>query len=379
MIDIDTLTLILGATTLFLALVAPMMSPLFRRLRQEDAETVEELPKVTVLLVSNGDHVALDEHLPIFLNQDYEPGYDIIVVSEKADAETDNVLKRYANNQRLYSTFVPESSRYMSKNKLAITLGVRASKNDWIILTDPRCKPEGSGWLASFASSLSHRKSLVLGYVNYEKDSKPYHRFEQMHTALYLLRAAQNGNAYRTNCPLLAFKKSDFMESNGFQEHLRYSIGEYDFLVNKYAKLGEHGITVLPEAWLTENAISEKTWQNRQVYHEETKKHLEGGLGLRTLFLTDQTMLHLNYIVVLAVMVFAALTSRWILLGVSVAALVLSLMLRIVNGKRALQAMGVSIPSWKVIPYEWSMFFRNIMTRFRYEYADKNDFISHKV
>ena len=355
MTNIDTITLILGAAALFLALVAPMMSPLFRRLRQEDAEAVEELPKVTVLLVSNGDHVALDEHLPIFLTQDYEPGYDIIVVSEKADAETDNVLKRYANNQRLYSTFVPESSRYMSKNKLAITLGVRASKNDWIILTDPRCKPEGSGWLAAFASSLSHRKSLVMGYVNYEKDSKPYHRFEQMHTALYLLRAAQNGNAYRTNCP------------------------EYDFLVNKYAKLGEHGITVSPDAWLTENAISEKTWQNRQVYHEETKKHLEGGLGLRTQFLTDQTMLHLNYIVVLAVMVFAALTSRWILLGVSVAALVLSLMLRIVNGKRALQAMGVSIPSWKVIPYEWSMLFRNIMTRFRYEYADKNDFISHKV
>ena len=371
MTNIDTITLILGAATLFLALVAPMMSPLFRRLRQEDAEAVEELPKVTVLLVSNGDHVALDEHLPIFLTQDYEPGYDIIVVSEKADAETDNVLKRYANNQRLYSTFVPESSRYMSKNKLAITLGVRASKNDW--------KPEGSGWLAAFASSLSHRKSLVMGYVNYEKDSKPYHRFEQMHTALYLLRAAQNGNAYRTNCPLLAFKKSEFMESNGFQEHLRYSIGEYDFLVNKYAKLGEHGITVSPDAWLTENAISEKTWQNRQVYHEETNKHLEGGLGLRTQFITDQTMLHLNYIVVLAVMVFAALTSRWILLGVSVAALVLSLMLRIVNGKRALQAMGVSVPSWKVIPYEWSMLFRNIMTRFRYEYADKNDFISHKV
>ena len=379
MTNIDTITLILGAATLFLALVAPMMSPLFRRLRQEDAKAVEELPKVTVLLVSNGDHVALDEHLPIFLTQDYEPGYDIIVVSEKADAETDNVLKRYANNQRLYSTFVPESSRYMSKNKLAITLGVRASKNDWIILTDPRCKPEGSGWLSAFASSLSHRKSLVMGYVNYEKDSKPYHRFEQMHTALYLLRAAQNGNAYRTNCPLLAFKKSEFMESNGFQEHLRYSIGEYDFLVNKYAKLGEHGITVSPDAWLTENAISEKTWQNRQVYHEETKKHLEGGLGLRTQFITDQTMLHLNYIVVLAVMVFAALTSRWILLGVSVAALVLSLMLRIVNGKRALQAMGVSVPSWKVIPYEWSMLFRNIMTRFRYEYADKNDFISHKV
>jgi hypothetical protein len=71
MTNIDTITLILGAATLFLALVAPMMSPLFRRLRQEDAEAVEELPKVTVLLVSNVDHVALDEHHPIFLTQVY--------------------------------------------------------------------------------------------------------------------------------------------------------------------------------------------------------------------------------------------------------------------------------------------------------------------
>lgn len=377
--SIDTLTLILAAIVLFLALVSPMMSPLFRRLKQDEANTTEELPKVTVLLVSNGDHVALDEHLPIFLTQDYVPGYDIIVVSEKADAETDNVLKRYANNQRLYATFVPESSRYMSKNKLAITLGVRASKNEWIILTDPRCKPEGSGWLTSFASSLSHNKDIVLGYVNYEKDSKPYHRFEQMHTALYLLRAAQKGDAYRTNCPLLAFRKSAFMKSNGFQEHLRYSIGEYDFMVNKYAQLGEPGVAFTPQTWLTENAISEKTWQNRQVYYEETKKHLEGGLGLRTLILTDQLMLHLNYIATLAVMAFAAITSRWILLGVTVLALLLSMVLRMQNGKRALKMMGVDLPSWKTIPYEWSMFYRNMMTRLRYEYADKNDFISHKV
>ena len=346
-ISIDTLTLIVSGILLLMALVTPLLSPHFRRLRHDAPQSAIDQPHVTVLLVSNGDHVALDEHLPIYLTQDYAPGYDVVVVSEKADAETDNVLKRYANNERLYSTFVPESSRYMSKNKLAITLGVKAAKNDWIVLTDPRCKPMGSDWLSSLSQSLADHDSIVLGYVNYSEESKPYHRFEQMHTALYLLRAAQNGNAYRTNCPLLAFKKSEFMESNGFQEHLRYSIGEYDFLVNKYAKLGEHGITVSPDAWLTENAISEKTWQNRQVYHEETKKHLEGGLGLRTQFLTDQTMLHLNYIVVLAVMVFAALTSRWILLGVSVAALVLSLMLRIVNGKRALQAMGVSIPSWK--------------------------------
>ena len=378
-ISIDTLTLIVSGILLLMALVTPLLSPHFRRLRHDAPQSAIDLPRVTVLLVSNGDHVALDEHLPIYLTQDYAPGYDVVVVSEKADAETDNVLKRYANNERLYSTFVPESSRYMSKNKLAITLGVKAAKNDWIVLTDPRCKPMGSDWLSSLSQSLADHDSIVLGYVNYSEESKPYHRFEQMHTALYLLRAAQRGEAYRTNCPLVAFKKKDFMENNGFLEHLRYSIGEYDFLVNKYGKLGDSEVAISPQTWLTEDPIHEKTWQNRQVYYEETKKHLEGGMGVRTLFLTDQMMLHLNYILEFAAMAFAGLTSRWVLLGVALLSLVITCLLRTLNGKRAMKEMGVSIPSWKVVPYEVSLLWRNMMTRMRYEYADKNDFISHKV
>ena len=378
-ISIDTLTLIVSGILLLMALVTPLLSPHFRRLRHDAPQSTIDLPRVTVLLVSNGDHVALDEHLPIYLTQDYAPGYDVVVVSEKADAETDNVLKRYANNERLYSTFVPESSRYMSKNKLAITLGVKAAKNDWIVLTDPRCKPMGSDWLSSLSQSLADHDSIVLGYVNYSEESKPYHRFEQMHTALYLLRAAQRGEAYRTNCPLVAFKKKEFMENNGFLEHLRYSIGEYDFLVNKYGKLGDSEVAISPQTWLTEDPIHEKTWQNRQVYYEETKKHLEGGMGVRTLFLTDQMMLHLNYILEFAAMAFAGLTSRWVLLGVALLSLVITCLLRTLNGKRAMKEMGVDIPSWKVVPYEVSMLWRNMMTRLRYEYADKNDFISHKV
>ncbi len=376
---IDLLSLIVGGILLLLALLTPLMNPFFRRLRKTDDTPSSEQPPVTILLVSNGDHVALDEHLPIYLTQDYAPGYDVVVVSEKADAETDNVLKRYANNERLYSTFVPESSRYMSKNKLAITLGVKAAKNDWIVLTDPRCKPMGSDWLSSLSQSLADNDSIVLGYVNYSEESKPYHRFEQMHTALYLLRAAQRGEAYRTNCPLVAFKKNDFMENNGFVEHLRYSIGEYEFLVNKYGKLGDSEVAISPQAWLTEDPIHEKTWQNRQVYYEETKKHLEGGMGVRSLYLTDQMMLHLNFILEIVAMAFAGLTSRWVLLGVALLSLVITNVLRTLNGKRAMREMGVDIPSWKVVPYEMSMLWRNMMTRLRYEYADKNDFISHKV
>ena len=126
---IDLLTLVMGAILLLLALLTPLLNPFFRRLRQTEEPSSSEQPPITILLVSNGDHVALDEHLPIFLTQEYAPGYEVIVVTEKADMETENVLKRYSQNERLYHTFVPESSRYMSMSKLAITLGVKAANN----------------------------------------------------------------------------------------------------------------------------------------------------------------------------------------------------------------------------------------------------------
>ena len=109
---IDLLTLVMGAILLLLALLTPLLNPFFRRLRQTEEPSSSEQPPITILLVSNGDHVALDEHLPIFLTQEYAPGYEVIVVTEKADMETENVLKRYSQNERLYHTFVPESSRY---------------------------------------------------------------------------------------------------------------------------------------------------------------------------------------------------------------------------------------------------------------------------
>ena len=84
---IDTLTLILSAAVLALALITPMLSPLFRRLKPSEEYSPESSsatpPPVTVLLVSNGDHKALDEHLPLYLTQEYASGYEVIVVVER--------------------------------------------------------------------------------------------------------------------------------------------------------------------------------------------------------------------------------------------------------------------------------------------------------
>ena len=379
MFSIDQLTIILGAIAIVSALITPFFNPFFRRLRHQETPAASSSPGVTVLLVSNGDATALDEHLPIYLTQDYDNDYQVIVVAEKSESDTGDVLKRYANDPHLYFTFIPESSRYMSKNKLAITLGVKASKHDWIVLSDPRLKPTGQEWLQSMSQSLNDDTSMVLGYCNYADDAPAFHRFEHLHTALYLLRDAQSGQAYRTNCHQIAFRKSEFMRKSGFMEYLKYSIGEYDFLVNKFSNEENTTVTIDESTWLVENPLPERTWQNRQVYDQEVQRHLTGGMGVRILHGIDQLLLHANYLYILGAGIFGGLTHRWILLGAAALALIITIVLRTIIGRKALREFKVDIPSYKIVPMEISLWWKHIKTYLRHEYADKNDFISHKV
>ena len=377
---IDSLTLVISAILILLAFITPMMSPFFRRIRQQQVAPNPTPPPITVLLVCNGDHVALDEHLPIYLTQKYTPGYQVVVVTEKSDIESENVLKRYLNDdKKLYHTFVPESARYMSKNKLAITLGTKAANNEWIILTDPRNKPTNSLWLESMGQHMTDDNSMILGYSNYSEEAKPFHRFEHLYTALYLLREAQNGRAYRTNSQYVAFRKSEFLKRNGFQEYLKYSIGEYDFLTNKYGSSSTIEIATEENSRLVENPVSEKTWQNRQVYFHEVGRHLEGGMMVRVLQSVDQLFLHLFNLSAIAVALFAGFTSRWVLLGASVFAYLLAAVFRTLNAKKATGQFGVKIAWWKLFFFDCSILWQHFLTQLRYEYADKNDFISHKV
>ena len=111
MMQPDTVTLVVSATLFVLALLTPLLNPFFRRARIEKAaaeETAQE--PITVLLTSFEQAEALERHLPLFLEQDYATDYQLVVVIEKTDVESENVLKRFSDNPRLYYTFIDRKS-----------------------------------------------------------------------------------------------------------------------------------------------------------------------------------------------------------------------------------------------------------------------------
>lgn len=80
---------------------------------------------------------------PLFLSQDY-PDYEVIVVNDGEDSDSEDVLKILSSeNKHLYYTYVPVDTQYLSHKKLALTMGIKAAKNDILLFTEANCQPLG--------------------------------------------------------------------------------------------------------------------------------------------------------------------------------------------------------------------------------------------
>ena len=377
---ISTTTIIAGAVVVLLAVLGSLINPFLHSLRFQKTETAENQPPVSILITAHDNLAELERNLPMFLRQQYAADYQVIVVCQSTDGETQDFLKRTAaENPHLYYTYIPESSRYMSRKKLQITLGVKAAKHEWIILTEPNCRPSNDKWLQTMVRQCQDPNHLVLGYVALDEETKSIRRFDSIRKAYYVLRRAQQTYGYRSHMPNVAFRKSDFMKEQGYQGNLEYVRGEYDFLVNKYAHCGDTATELDCDAWLIREAPSNKSWHNAHLYLQASRKSLERAGSMRTLMFFDHLMPHLSLIATLAVAAYSILMKNWILTGCAGFSFLLLFIVRMLIANKAIKHFDDGIAMFKLPFFEYGIIWRNLATKLRYWRADKNDFTSHKL
>lgn len=377
---ISTTTIIAGAVVVLLAVLGSLINPFLRSLRFQKTGTAENQPPVSILITAHDNLAELERNLPMFLRQQYAADYQVIVVCQSTDGETQDFLKRTAaENPHLYYTYIPESSRYMSRKKLQITLGVKAAKHEWIILTEPNCRPSNDKWLQTMVRQCQDPNHLVLGYVALDEETKSIRRFDSIRKAYYVLRRAQQTYGYRSHMPNVAFRKSDFMKEQGYQGNLEYVRGEYDFLVNKYALYGDTATELDCDAWLIREAPSNKSWHNAHLYLQASRKSLERAGSMRTLMFFDHLMPHLSLIATLAVAAYSILMKNWILTGCAGFSFLLLFIVRMLIANKAIRHFDDGIAMFKLPFFEYGIIWRNLATKLRYWRADKNDFTSHKL
>lgn len=386
MIVIDNISIIVGAIVLVIALVTPWISIFVRRPHPKQYEIDDSKkeddtasPGITVVLTPHENSQELKENLPLFLNQKYNGNFQVVVVIWKSDSEASDILKGFAGDEHLYVTYIPDSSRYMSRKKLSITLGVKAAKYDWIVMTEATNKPAGDQWLATLARNCQDGVSLAIGYTYYNSDTSAHRQYLKFVDDLYLMRETEHGKTFRCNSTCLLFSKKAFVDWDGFRGNLKFLRGEYDFMANKYSTYGETLLETDPNAWMEEEEPTDKEWKNKQLFYLEDRKHLNRRMRHRLPIVIDQVFLHLDYLVILAAIIFGVITQKWIIVGAGGVALISTTCLRNILAGKALDEWGVDVPHWKSVWYDLGFVWHWLSYKIKYAKADKTDFISHKI
>ena len=209
-----------------------------RALKRQEVHFAQELPPLSVIIYAREEVENLRRNLTAVLEQDY-PNFEVIIINDgNADESEDYLTQLEEKYPNLYHSFVPSSSRYISHKKLAITLGVRASKHDWLVFTEANCLPDSNQWLRTLARNFTPHTQIVLGYSGYERGKGWLHKrvsFDNLFHAMRYLGYALAGRPYIGIGRNMAYRKELFYAQKGFSAHLDLQRGDDDLFINKAA------------------------------------------------------------------------------------------------------------------------------------------------
>lgn len=214
---------------------------------QQTANSSAETPGVSVIIAAHNERYNLSQYLQALLSQDW-PTYEVIVVDDGSEDETRAIVESYmVNDSRLRMTFVPYGARVRSTKKLALTLGAKAAKYDYLLLTDADCVPESPHWIHEMMAGFEGQQpmangeqpaQIVLGFSPYfctKGHVNRLVRFDTLFNGLHYLGAALCGHPYMGVGRNLAYRKELFFESGGFTHLMTNIAGDDDLFVNRVA------------------------------------------------------------------------------------------------------------------------------------------------
>ncbi|MBP3943105.1 glycosyltransferase [Sphingobacteriaceae bacterium WQ 2009] len=233
--------------------------------------SVTDYPPISVIICGKNEQDNITQFLPKILNQEY-PNYEVIFVNDFSEDDTEWELKRLSEiYSHLKVVEIKEHIRLKHGKKFAVTLGIKASKNELLVFTDADCQPQSELWLQEMALSFTDKKDIVLGYSPYIKLPGLLNaliRFETSHTAMSYLSYALKGDAYMGVGRNMAYRKSLFFQAKGFAKHMHIKSGDDDLFVNQNATPTNVVINIHPNAQLL--SLPKITWKS---YYTQKARH----------------------------------------------------------------------------------------------------------
>lgn len=333
--------------------------------KENNADVNLKHPPLSVIIVAKDAANELKENLPFILEQDY-PEFEVIVIYDSAADDCDDVLKlledKYPN---LYHTFIPDSARYISHKKLGITMGIKASRHDWLVFTESNCRPQSKRWLRQMARNFTPSTEIVLGYSNYEKTSGWFNKkitFDTLLNSMRYLGMAISGHPYMGTGRNMAYRKSLYYKQKGFSSHLNLQRGEDDLFINETANEHNTRVETDPESLIRISIPKYKRiWREEKISYMATSRLFKGTARYLMGFETCSRLLF--YITTIATIIISTILHQWIIAGIALLLWTLRYVLQLVVFRKASTYLGerkfyALLPVFDILQPIWNLGFK---------------------
>lgn len=293
--------------------------------------TPKRIP-VSVIVCAKNEEENVKKFIPLLAEQNY-PDFEIVLIDDASSDETLEVFEQFENEyENIRLVKVKNNEAFWGNKKYALTLGIKASKKDYLLFTDADCYPTSKDWITSMTSQFTMNKTIVLGYGGYEKIERSLLnkiiRFETVLTAVQYFSWAKLGFPYMGVGRNLAYKKEEFFNVNGFIEHIQVRSGDDDLFINQAANKNNTTISYTPESFTySRPKETYKEWFTQKRRHVSTAQYYKSFDKMQLgLFFVSQLFFFLSVILLLAfqfqwIAVLAILATRytvaWTIIGFS--------------------------------------------------------------
>ncbi|WP_179317892.1 glycosyltransferase [Winogradskyella undariae] len=245
--------------------------------KKAEAQLKKHIP-ISLIICAKNEADNLKKNIPLILNQDYS-NFEIVLVNDSSFDNSLEIMEEFAskhNSIKLVDVKISEA--FWGNKKYSLTLGIKASKNDYLVFTDADCTPNSDQWLSQLTSHFSNEKSIILGYGAYAKKKfsilNKLIRFETVMTALQYFSYAKMGIPYMGVGRNLAYKKNVFFDNCGFNSHMSIKSGDDDLFINEVSNTSNTALCYTKESFtISEPKTSFKSWILQKRRHISTSKH----------------------------------------------------------------------------------------------------------
>ena len=214
--------------------------PLLSKGKGEEEEN-EALP-ITIVIPLEREVSVLNDLITCIFNQQYAGAIHVLIANYSGEKSVEETLLRLERDFRhLKHTNIATTTHLIDSEKLAVSVGVKGARTEWVMLLNADVLPPSPNWLREMMEAREHDCNIVVGYSNYAISAGKtslWHYDVHLQNILNC-KVARHGKYTGGYLTHALVSRSHFLEQQGFSnQHTRLTIGTLPLLVEHLSKTG---------------------------------------------------------------------------------------------------------------------------------------------